>query len=747
MEIQNNSTVEIQTNSLRDYIKVVRYYLKIIIIILSATIMIAIIYAYQSENIYTAVTQIKITQPKGNILASPSANSDFQSIANDRFIATEILQLKSKNFRNRVATSLLDSFKAVHKPAQFNLLLQVPPKKAKGGLRVVDQKQLANRLGSAVTIEQIRGLDVIQLTVESPSAYEVALIANCYAKVYQGLSVEINRDQLSLTKNFLATQKDEKSVLLNTAETDLKVFQEQKGFVSLDNQASTLITQISQIESQLNFAKIELASSDKLLERYKAEINKNDPKIAHVMETAASEEYLKTAQAEIAKLQLAKDLALIDKSNTYYDPRVEKETNYKINELNKKIADRMSVIKDNLAGKGIEDFRNIIQKDLEEEIKNQSLRISINEMTKIFNIYEHKFNQLPKSSIEFAGLKRNQEGLEKLYTLVEGRYQEALINEQSQPGYVSIVDYADIPGEPSKPNRSNIILMGFFIGLVVSLGYAFIRNFFDDTIKTPEDIEKRNINVLSWIPLISILGSGKGKHEFEFVVLHQPQSVPAEAFKTLRSRVQFSKIDKESLRTILVTSAAMGEGKTTISANLAGSFALSDAKTLVLDCDFRKPRVHTFFNGKRSPGVVDYIFGRATMDEIVYPTEMKNLFYIPCGQIPPNPTELLQSAKMTAFFAQLKTQFDYILIDSPPIVAVTDAEILARICDVTILIVSAEQTKTDMMIRVVNSLSSKNVGFIGAVLNKFDFKSSYGSYYKYYYYYSSSKPKKRTSKI
>ena len=119
---------------------------------------------------------------------------------------------------------------------------------------------------------------------------------------------------------------------------------------------------------------------------------------------------------------------------------------------------------------------------------------------------------------------------------------------------------------------------------------------------------------------------------------------------------------------------------------------------------------------------------------------------MPCGEIPPNPAEILQSPKMTSFLDELKPKYDYILIDSPPIIAVTDAEILARICDASILVVSAAQTKTDMMVRAVNSLSGENVAFIGAVLNNFNFNLSYHSYYKYYYYYGAADGKKRISK-
>jgi tyrosine-protein kinase Etk/Wzc len=599
-----------------------------------------------------------------------------------------------------------------------------------------------------VQIEQLPNLDIIQITAESPSGYEASLISNTYTKLYLMVSREVNRDQLTLTKDFLLTQRTEKLAQLKEAENELKDYQEKGGVIALDDQAKNLVTEISSVQANINLAKIELLSSNKVMARYKEELNKLDPEISKYLEKFATEDYIKSLQSELVKLELNQDMSSSEVKNQGSNAQLLNDYNAKINELKAKISNKITSYKEEATSGSPEQVKEYSQKLIEEEIKNQNIILTITELTKQLKLLDTEFGKLPKSSIELAGLERNRESLEKLYVLVESKYQEALINEQSQPGYVSVMDYSDIPTIPSKPNRWNIVLYGFLVGLSLALGYAFIRNYFDDTVKTPEDIESRNINVLSWIPSIEALGAGKGKNEFEFIMHQKPNSVAAEAFKTLRSRVQFSKVDKESLKTILITSPAPGEGKTMIATNLAASFAQSNAKTLVLDCDFRKPRVHSFFKGKRSPGVIDYIFGNATMDKIVYPTEMENLFYIPCGQIPPNPAEILQSDKMISLIAELKTVYDYIIVDSPPIIAVTDAEILARVCDATILVVSSEQTKTDMMVRVVNSLSVENVGFIGVVLNKFDFQAGYGSYYKYYYYYyGSSKDKKHTLKV
>ncbi|MBI2420450.1 MAG: CpsD/CapB family tyrosine-protein kinase, partial [Ignavibacteriales bacterium] len=186
------------------------------------------------------------------------------------------------------------------------------------------------------------------------------------------------------------------------------------------------------------------------------------------------------------------------------------------------------------------------------------------------------------------------------------------------------------------------------------------------------------------------------------------------------------------------------EGKTIICTNLAGSFALSNKKTIIIDCDLRKPRIHSFFKTNRYPGIVDYLFGQVAFEEIVRTSEIPDLFYITAGTIPPNPSELLESQKMKDFMAMLREKYDYVLIDSPPVIAVTDAEILSRLADATALVVSANTTEVDLMLRSLEIIKQDNVNFIGTILNNFVYKSSYGSYYKYYYYYTRPRKTDRT---
>lgn len=739
----NEDTRSTESNSLKDYIKLVRTNIVPVVIITVVSLVVAIIYAVNAKNIYKATTSIKVSMPQGNILEAPLM-PEFQDFGSDRFIANEIEILKSYSLRSRVAKALTDSFNTEGIKDSFYLTLSHDFNEGKEKLLGVSS--IAKVLNNSVTIEQKRGLDIIDISAESPSPYESALIANVYAKQYKNLNLEMNRNQLTMVKAFLNQQREEKQGELNVAEENLKNFQEKGGIIALNEQATSLINQLSDFEAQKNAKKIELAASDKILAQYKKELADQNPRLADYLQSVSSEAYIQTLQQQLARLQVNRDLALSSNDPKVNNSKVIKEYDEKINDLNAKLTDKMKVIKAGILASSPEEVKDLTQKTIEEEIKNQALQITVTELGKIVSNYELKFNQLPKTSIELARLQRNREALEKLYTLVEEKYQEALINEQSQPGNVLIIDNARRPDSPAKPNRILIVLVGLVLGGGMAFGYIFTKNYFDNTIKTPEDIQSRDINVLAWIPQIEGIGLN-GSNEFEFIVAKKPDSIPSEAFRALRTRIQFAHPDKESLKTILVTSSAPQEGKTTVTINLAGSLAQANRKTLIVDCDLRKPRIHTVFNSNRFPGLIDYMFGKASLDEIIKETELPNLNYITSGTIPPNPAEMLESNAMKEFLKAIRERYDIILLDSPPVIAVTDSEILASLADASIIVVSSETTESELLVKSVELMKRDGSRFIGTVLNNFSYKSGYGSYYKYYYYYSRpSESKKKKSK-
>jgi capsular exopolysaccharide synthesis family protein len=731
-EIRDDYSV-LQTNTFKDYLRIIRAnWIPVSLITLSGLV-VALIYATNAIDIYKSTAALKISRPQGGSVLTSPLLPEFQEWGNDRFIANEIEIMRSFTARQMVAVTLIDSFYRDTDKARYSILKDKKESDSKADDNVKSADALALTL-SDVAIDQKRGLDIIEISALSPSPFEATLIANVYSQQYKNLNLDQNRNQLTLVTNFLDEQRKEKYDDLNSAEEILRAFQERGGLIALDERASTLISVLSQFEAQKSATQVDLMASNKVLESLRQELKAQNPRMADYLTSLTSQKYITAVQEEIAKLEVNKQVAISRKDGLTEESPMIQEYDRKINELRKQLDKELEVLKAGIFASSPEEVKELTQKIIGEEIRNQSLETSIKELDKIVQGYEARFMKLPKNAIELARLKRNSEALEKLYLLVEQRYQEAIINEQSQPGNVLIIDDARIPLKPSKPNRTLIVIIGLLLGAGLAVGYVFVKNYFDDTVKSPDDIEKRKINVLAWIPPFESIMTGD--HSVQFIVDKLPDSIPSEAFRALRTRIQFSRINTESLKSILITSSAPQEGKTTIAVNLAGSFATSKKKVLLIDCDLRKPSVHKLFNRDKVPGLIDYLVGGAKLDEVLIKSEIPNLSLILSGTIPPNPAEMLDSQEMRNFLKKLRDQFDLIIIDSPPVIAVTDSEILTSMVDGTILIVSSENTEIEMMERSVELIRRENTQFLGTVLNNFSYKSGYGSYYKYYYYYS-----------
>ncbi len=729
-----NSNLEQEGNSLKGYIKLIRANLAPIILITITALAVSVLYAVKARDIYKSTAVLKISKPEaGGILEAPLLQG-YSDFGNDRFLANELEILSSWTLREKVANTLLDTIKVFNDPERFYLLIDHSfDFEDSGTLTYLDTVDIIEMLEKKVDLNQKRGIDFVEISVESPSPFEAALIANVYANEYRKLNLAINRQQLVAVKEFLRKQRDEKRKELILTEERLRQYQEAGGLVALPEHASALIQQLTDFEAKKNAASIDLQISEQSLTQLKEELSTKDPKLKDYLESLAVQPYIKSLQEQLAVYQTKKDLAIAS-------TKVPAGQNQAVKKLDKQIADIKAKLNKEIEKLGAgalayspEEIKELTQKVFEAEVQYQAQKAKYNQLSRIVSEYNKKFNELPTKTLDLARYEREQKSYEKLYLAIEEKYQEALINEQSTPGDVLIVDKGRIPFKPSKPNRILIVIVGLVLGLGLGFGYAFTKNYFDTTIKTPEDIQKKNINVLTWIPHIE---AASGNKEFEFIVAKKPDSIPSESFRALRTRIQFSKIERDAIKTILVTSSTPKEGKTTVSVNLAGSFAQANKRTIIIDCDLRKPRMHNVFDDQRFPGFTDFFFGQASFEEVLRKSDLSYLYYITAGTIPPNPSEILGSVQMEKFLARLKNEFDIVILDSPPVIAVTDSEILSSLVDATLLVVSAEQTEGELMEKAAELLAHQHGSFLGTVLNNFSYRSGYGSYYKYYYYYS-----------
>jgi len=722
------------TKSIKDYILLIRTNLKIFIIIPIIIFIVSLAYALFTPSIYRSTVTLKIIVQQQTVLKDGSL-PEVRPENSDRIIANEIEVIENYDTRERVAKALIDTFENAKDKNIFNLLSLKENEKGTNGHKSLSD--IAQLLLTKVKTEQKSGMDVVEISAESPSPIEASLIANTYADQFLKYNLEESRNQLTVARKFLEKQSQEKLVELNSAENELSNFKEKGGIVSLDAQSSELITQLSQLDAQRDAAKIDLMTSNGVLDQYKKEISNQNPYIVNYLESQTSQAYIDALQKQIAELQMNRDMAMANKSTNMDISGKINDYDRKINDLKQKLSSKINEIKTGAFFGSPSQIRDLAQKLIEEEVKNHSLSIKFNELQTIVNKYEGNINKLPKKSMEFAGYQRNKESLQQLYTLVEQKFQEALINELSQPGNLAIIGMGRVPDSPAKPNRLMIILIGLIIAPIIAFGYILIKDYFDDTIKSPDDIEKNNIRFLSWIPH-SIYNINNYHNNEELLALYESDSPVSESFRAIKARILHSKADSGIPKIILVTSAAEGEGKSFVSFNLAGNFAQSNKRTLLLDCDLRRPRIHTIMGVDKKPGLVDFLFHKAKLEEIIRKTRRNNLSYITSGSIPQNPAELLESNIMYSFLNEIRDLFDIIIIDSAPIVAVIDTEILTKFVDGTILVISADKTKNQLMLDAVEIINRNNVPFLGTVLNNFRYKNGYGYYYKYYYNYSSN---------
>lgn len=297
---------------------------------------------------------------------------------------------------------------------------------------------------------------------------------------------------------------------------------------------------------------------------------------------------------------------------------------------------------------------------------------------------------------------------------------------------VQIVDKAQIPQVPVSPRKLLNMAIGAVLGFMVGVFLTFLLEYLDSTFKTPDDVEKNlHLPVLGAIPLIS----SRGK---ETIVKSNPKSPISEAFRTMRTNIQFTNIDKD-IKTLAITSSTMAEGKSTVASNLAISLAQEEKKILIIDCDLRKPKVHKIFNLPNTKGLTSIVMGVNTLEDTVYNlSDIEGLSIITAGPIPPNPSELLSSKRMREFLEVIKEEYDMIILDTPPIGIVTDAAIISTYIDGTLLVIKAGETEIANAEHAKELLDKVNANIIGAVLNNIPMKDGkYGNYqytqYQSYY--------------
>lgn len=304
---------------------------------------------------------------------------------------------------------------------------------------------------------------------------------------------------------------------------------------------------------------------------------------------------------------------------------------------------------------------------------------------------------------------------------------------------VAIVEPALRPDSPIRPQPRRNVALAFVLGAMLGVGFAFLAEYLDQTIKGREDVEElTGVPVLAAIPKIDTHGS-------EVYIEKDSQSIGAEAFRKLRTSVQFLGVD-HPVQTVLVTSPFAQDGKTTTALNLAVAFAQAGLRTIIVEADLRRPSIHKVFPSDGQRGLTTCLIGRVPLDQAILPTPVRNLSHVPAGSVPPNPAELLSSEHMADVLRQLRSRSDVVVIDAPPLLPVADASALAPRADGVLLVARAGTTQRDRL-REASALVGKVGGrLLGIVLNYLKPEDSQYGYYYYGYTYRSEAPPFQTQR-
>ncbi len=757
-----------QAMSFRDILEKIYRRKAVVLIIFALVVIPSIIYTSRQRPVYQSAALVLVQKSKsasGSILGG--AADLFQPFESDeRRITNEIDILQTNLFRTNVARELL-SAPAIMVDGRPDTLEIVELSKGdiKHGHRsLASVEEVASRIAGAVSFSNDRNSDIIRIVAKTHSPQESAYIANVYAKQYYGFNLNSSREMAASVREFLGKQLEDTRKQLEVAENNLQNYMQSQGIVSLDDEASQLIKGTSDFEAQRDDVVIQMESRRQVLAAYNQQLAKMEPSVTRTVSDAV-DPYITMLQQEIAKLEVTRDVAVSQNpvvgSKEVYNEMIAK-ANSQISDLKNKLKEKTADFLNSQVmatgslqgaqngGGGYDPigyYRDLRLKILQLEIDLGSMEAEKKELDKVVLQYDARFSKIPKQYIELAKLDRTEKSREKLFLLVQDSYQQAQIAEQSQFGYVQIIDPAIPSFSPISPKVSLNLTLGVLLGLALGIGAVFVLDYLDSSIKSPEDLERRGLSVLASIPIMSGANIKGGETNPEqrvmkegisvplrLITYHKPSDPISEAYRSLRTAIQYSRIDKP-VRSLLVASALPKEGKSTMTANIAVTFAKSGLKTLLIDSDLRRPIQHKLFNMERKPGLIEYLKGEVDLNTAVRKTFAENLFLLPTGQLPPNPSEVLGSEVMKSLMEILKASFDFIVFDSPPIVAVTDGVILSKLVDGVLFVALANKTEAEVLEKAYLTLKQVKAGIIGVVLNEFDITKAYGAYYKYYKYY------------
>ncbi|MDZ7724285.1 MAG: polysaccharide biosynthesis tyrosine autokinase [candidate division KSB1 bacterium] len=612
-----------------------------------------------------------------------------------------------------------------------------------------------------LNVKLIRETDVIDVEVQAQHPVAASIAANTVFSVYKRMNREESQAEVREVSRFLREQLSRYEDELQSSEQNLKQYQESANVIALDRETEELVKKIAEFESLYNEAKTEYQSAQQRLAYIDKKLGQQNKKID--METISSKPYLEELKRQIAEKEARLAMFLSDAINKGRAESV--YTQKEVDRLTRQIDAIKNQFKEEVMKIAAAEFidpsvmaGSLVTSKIEIETEIQALQPKVSAFERILERYNNELESLPEKKLRLARLERQAQVSEKIYIMLQEKYQESRITEVGQLGNVRVIDPAKPPRNPIKPKKKLNLLLGAMLGLGLGVGIAFFREYMDDSINNLEELEAMNLTLVSMIPYIKPEhnegapftlknADPEVQNVNERLVTHlRPKSPVSEAYRSLRTNLIFSAADQPR-KTILMTSSGPREGKSTTVSNLAITFAQMGTKTLLIDADLRRPMLYKLFRLNKEPGLTNVLIGKSTLSDAVQTVNgLSNLDFLMCGTLPPNPAELLGSEKMRHLLEEAKQSYDMALIDCPPVIAVTDPTLLSNQVDGVLLVVKSGEVQRQALDMAVKQLRRVEAPLVGVVMNSVKTTNFYNSsyYYQYYHYYDTDRKKQKS---
>jgi capsular exopolysaccharide synthesis family protein len=660
------------------------------------------------------------------------------SIVNTKrvFEARATVMISSSNRDNIIGVSQAIFLSNQPNTANYIGLLQSRSMAERVAERLPDSMMLsAGDLQSMVSARPMRDADIIQVVVSAPSRAAAVAVANAYVEAYQQYDLDLSRTDVSAIRGFIEDQLGVVGGRLDSSERGMAEFKAGHQLTSIDAETQALISEQSDVAARYQ-QEVTNAQGDRAeLAHVQNLIEKEGKGMADRLEGISS--------PMVASLKAALNQLEVDKTNLIIRGVAENSERIKgldlqIDSTRARLRTESQVL---ITQQGIADpvghLAGLFESALTLNTRLAASKARQEALASAMSRYDASLGRLPEAERNLARLTRDVETGRRVHSLLSERYEEARIQEVGRISSVRIIDRAMKAGQ-TKPNVRSSLSAGLLLALVLAIGSVVAAEYLDTAVHGQGELERRGYSVLGSIPQLMATGrhrSRRGEDVTSHLITHTDvESSGAEAFRMLRTALAFATAERPA-RTIAVTSPGPSDGKSTISVNLASVLAQAGSRVLLIDADLRHPTLHTIFKHGKKPGLSDLIVMNGDPAQAIFATGLDGLFCLPCGTIPPSPADLLTLNGARALLKRLAGEYDYVVIDTPPVLVAADTPIIGTLADTSIMVVRAGRTALDALEHARAAMLGAGAHLSGLVLNDLKRTGRYGRYYYYYYKY------------